>query len=439
MIVELCLSNFRSFQEVQLLSMNVESARKRLPANFTPIEQGRLGVLRSAAILGPNASGKSNLLTAIAALRWIVRSSADRKEGQRILPYEPFRLSDDGTNKPVNLELEFVVPSGIRYRYEVSFSSSRFLEERLYSFANRSRATVFERGPRDTWESIKFGGTYKGGNRRFPFFANVAYLSRAGNDASSSPFIREIYRYFESLTHVPAGQNLFSLLPLTQPSTLAAVSELICLADTGVTKVTMEEKEGVEDLKLPDNMPEELKEVILTENRVATKYWVRSQSGGLISFDSDEMSDGTTRLLQILPIVLQVLEASSVLLLDEIDAHFHTDIVDLILKLFQDPEINAKGAQLIFTTHDTNVLNSSFLRRDQIWFVSKTDGSSTLKSLDEYDRKYVRHDSPFESFYRDGRLGALPQVSYSSVKSAVLNALANRATADVEAPDAQSA
>lgn len=429
MIIDLSLSNFRSFQEDQLLSMNVEGARNRHSSNFTLIEDGRIGALRSAAILGANASGKSNLLTALMALKWIVRSSGSRKEGQPIPPFEPFRLSDDGRKQPVKLELEFVVPSGVRYRYEVAFSKSRIVEERLYSFARRARAVVFERGPEDTWETIKFGGTYRGGNRRFPFFPNAAYLSRAGNDASSPEFIREIYRYFASIAHIPAGNNLISLLPLTDPSTLAAVSELICLADTGVAKVTMEEKEGVEDIKLPDGMPEELKEAILLENRVSAKYWIKSQSGELIPFDSDEMSDGTTRLLQILPVVLEVLESGSVLAFDEIDAHFHTDVVELILRLFHDPEINSKGSQVIFTTHDTNILDSSFLRRDQIWFVSKNGGASSLKSLDEYDRKYVRHDSPFETFYRDGRLGALPKLSYNRMKGAILSALAAKASA----------
>lgn len=436
MIIDLSLSNFRSFQEDQLLSMNVEGARNRHSTNFTLIEDGRIGVLRSAAILGPNASGKSNLLTALMALRWIVRSSGGRKEGQPIPPYEPFRLSDDGRRLPVKIELEFVVPSGIRYRYEVAFSKSRILEERLYSFARRVKAVVFERGPEDTWETVKFGGTYKGGNRRFPFFQNAAYLSRAGNDASSPEFIREIYRYFDNISHIPAGNNLFSLLPLTDPATLEAISELICLADTGVEKVTMEENEGADDIKLPDSMPEELKDAILLENRMSAKYWIKSQSGEIIKFDSNEMSDGTTRLLQVLPTVLEVFETGSVLVFDEIDAHFHTDIVELILRLFHDSEINAKGSQVIFTTHDTNILDSSFLRRDQIWFVSKSKGASSLKSLDEYDKKYVRHDSPFESFYRDGRLGALPRVSYGKVKDAILGALAAKASAQQEGADA---
>ena len=436
MIIDLSVSNFRSFKDDQLFSMNVEGARNRHPSNYTLIEDGRIGVLRSAAILGANASGKSNLLTALMALQWIVQSSGGRKEGQPIPPYEPFRLSENGQIQPVRLEIEFVVPSGVRYRYEVALLKNRIIEERLISFARRVRAVIFERGPDDNWETIKFGGTFKGGSKRFPFFPNAAYLSRAGNDASSPEFIREIYRYFENISHIDAGNYNFSLLPLTNPSTLAAVSELICLADTGVSKVTMEEKERADDIKFPDSMSESLKDAILAQNRLSAKYWIKSESGEMVSFDSDDMSDGTTRLLEILPLVLEAFEEGSILAFDEIDAHFHTDIVDLIIQLFHDNDINAKGAQIIFTTHDTNILDSSSLRRDQIWFVSKEDGSSSIKSLDEYDRTYVRHDSPFESFYRDGRMGGLPRVSYTKVKDAILDALKTRALADKVASDA---
>lgn len=423
MIIDLSVSNFRSFQEEQLLSMSVEGARNRHSSNYSLIEDGRFAILRSAAIFGANASGKSNLLMAAAAIRWIVLSSGGRKDGQTIPPYEPFKLSRNGENEPVSFEIEFVVPSGIRYRYEVSFSKDRVLEERLYSFARRSKAVIFERGAEDTWETIKFGGTYRGGNRKFPFFSNAAYLSRAGNDASAPEFIREIYRYFNDLYHIPAGRNFFSLLPLADTSMLSAVSELVCLADTGVSMVTIEENEGAEDIKLPENMPLDLKEAILAQNKMSAKYWVKTQADDLVAFDEDDMSDGTTRLLHVLPLVVNSLDKGSVLFFDEIDAHFHTDLVHLILRLFHDSEINHRGAQIIFSTHDTNILDSANLRRDQIWFVSKDLGASSLKSLDEYDKKYVRHDSPFEAFYRDGRLGALPRVSFARIKDAILGAM----------------
>lgn len=423
MIIDLTVRNFRSFRDEQTLSLNVETARARHPSNYSLVDNGRLAVLRSAAILGANASGKSNVLRALAALRWIIVSSSDRKEGQAIPPYEPFRLSEDSTQRPIEFEVEFVVPSGVRYRYELAFTRRKIERERLFSFARGSKALVFERDADDTWQTIKFGGTYKGGTRKFSFFDNASYLSRAGNDASASEAIREIYKYFQQVTFIPAGNRIFATKALADAEMMRAVSELVCLADTGITKVTLEENDGPTQIKLPDELPEEIKEAILAENKMATKFWVKSSAGELLSFDTDDMSDGTVRLVELLPLILKAFADGSVLLFDEMDAHLHTDLVDMILRLFHDDQVNSKGAQIIFSTHDTNILDADQMRRDQIWFVAKVDGASQLKSLDEYDKKYVRQDSPFESFYRDGRLGALPQVSYGGMRQVLLSAL----------------
>jgi len=423
MIIDLTISNFRSFRDEQMLSMNVEGARTRHPSNFSLIEDDRIAVLRSAAIFGANASGKTNVLRALAALRWIIVSSAGRKESQSIPPYEPFRLSPTHAELPVVFEVEFVVPTGGRYRYEVAFLRQRIVEERLISFARRSRATVFERLPKDTWETIKFGGTFKGGTRKFAFFDNAAYLSRAGNDASSPDFIREIYKYFESMIYVPAGHGMFSHRDLNNPKMMDAVSELICLADTGVVRVSMEENASADDIRLPDDIPDDLKEAILYQNRMVAKFWMKSGSDDPIPFEDDDISHGTSRLFELLPVILRTLESGSILSLDEIDAHLHTNLVNLIILLFHDDDVNTKGAQLLFSTHDTNILDEAYMRRDQIWFVSKDDGASSLRCLGEYDKKYVRQDSPFEAFYRDGRLGALPRLQYAKVKQVLLNAL----------------
>lgn len=423
MIVDFTVSNFRSFRDVETLSMNVEGPRMRHPSNFTLVDDERLAVLRSAGIFGANASGKTNILRALAAIQWIIVSSAGRKEAQPIPPYEPFRLASTHAERPVKFEIEFVVPTGARYRYEVSFVRHRIVEERLISFARRSRATVFERFADDTWETIKFGGTFKGGTRKFPFFDNTAYLSRAGNDASSPEFIREIYRYFESLRYIVAGSEMLSRVALSDPKMMRAVSELLCLADTGVDEVTIEENEAADDIRLPESIPDDFKEAILAQNRMVAKFWMKSGSGNSVPFESDDMSHGTIRLFDLLPVIISALKDGSVLALDEIDAHFHSDLVKLVLQLFHDDEINTKGAQILFSTHDTNILDAGYMRRDQIWLVSKDDGVSTLKCLSEYDKKYVRQDSPFEAFYRDGRLGALPRLPYNRVKKVLFDTL----------------
>jgi len=425
MLVDFTISNFRSIRDEQTLSLNVEHARSRLPENFTLIEDGRYAILRSAAILGANAAGKSNVVRALAALRWMVIKSDARKDGSSIRPYEPYLLSDAYAAQPVSMEIEFVVPSGIRYRYSISYNSSRVVSESLYSFAKRSRALVFERNSDDTWMTMKLGGTYKGGTRRFPFFQNAAYLSRAGNDASAPASIREIYQYFLRLTYIPAGSRISPGLSVADEAMVQAISELICLADTGISRLTVEDNEDPGEIRLPDNLPDSVKENIIADNKRRASYWIKAASGELMEFDEDDMSSGTLRLVELLPVIMHAFTDGSPVIVDELDANLHTDIIQLLLKLFHDNQINKLGAQLIFTTHDTNVLDPTVLRRDQIWFVSKDDGNSTLKSLDEYERAFVKVDSPFEDFYRDGRLGALPRLPIGKVRRALLKALAS--------------
>ena len=438
MIIDFTVENFRSIRTEQTLSMNVESGRERHEQNYSVLENGKLTVLRSAAILGANASGKSTLLLAFSALRWIIVESGTRTEGQKIPCYEPFRLDKDSQANPVRLEVEFILQTGIRYRYGISFLQNRIISEDLYSFAKRQRSLVFIRTDEDTWETIKFGGNYKGGNRRFSFFPNQSYLSRAGNDASSPEFIRNIFRYFEYFDYFAPGYRFITMGFLNSEDNMRAVSDLICLSDTGVTKVTAEENKNIRELKLPEDMPSDLKEMIIENNKIIYKFWMESTSGKLIEFDQDSMSDGTIRLFEILPLVLISLSRGSVLLIDEIDAHLHTDVFSLVLSIFNDSELNRKNAQIIFTTHDTNILNSDILRRDQIWLVEKIAGASHLSCLDEYDKRYVRADSPFEAFYRDGRLGALPKLDYPRIRDAILRVISNEVDASSGGMDAEA-
>jgi AAA15 family ATPase/GTPase len=130
-----------------------------------------------------------------------------------------------------------------------------------------------------------------------------------------------------------------------------------------------------------------------------------------------------------LPVLIEALRLGQVLLLDEIEGSFHPHIVSLIIRMFNDPAVNRQNAQLIFTTHDTSILDEKLFRRDQIWFVEKTEGQSELRSLDEYDKRLVKSNSPFRAWYDEGRFGGLPQIQYQefvhTVKD-VLEKLGNR-------------
>jgi len=418
-IIDFSVTNFRSFQSEQLFSMNVEKGHSSLQGNFCEIEDGKFSVLKSAAIFGPNASGKSNLFEAFSALKWLVSNSKVLDEGDTIPTYQPFKLSPENKTKPVEFSIEFVAPSGIRYQYSVSFTKHRIISENLYWFPKQKRALVFSRTEEDTWETIRFGASYKGGDRRLSFFPNHTYVSRAGNDASAPDSIREIVRYFRAITIIDAGISMHVSNYYQHEGHLEAVGNLICLADTGIKTITAEERSS-DEIQFPEDMPEEMKRAIQERNKISYKFWHEDRSGQQVALEQGEISDGTAKLFEILPVLLTAISNGSPIFIDELDGHLHTNLVGLIFDLFNDPLANPLNSQLIVTTHDTNMMDSNKLRRDQIWLVAKENGATVMTSLDEFDKGVVRSNSPFEDFYKDGRLGALPAIPYLKIREAVM-------------------
>jgi len=415
-IIDLTVKNFRSFKEEQMLSMLAESGLSRHRDNLSFIEEGKLAVLRSAVIVGANASGKSNILKAVHALKWIVARSGSTDEDSAIPPYEPYKLNAENGAMPVEFQVEFVVPSGTRYRYEISFHRNRIVTESLYSFNKRQRALVFLREPDDGWDKVKFGATYKGGIRRISFFPNQSYLSKAGSDASAPESIREVARYFRSIIVVDVVSHLANFSLYEDRELLEVVSSILGSIDTGIVEITSAENPLIGELTFPAEMPDVLKDAFINANKLSFEFWSQCENGEKVSFDDDEISAGTRKLFELLPVVIAGLQRGSPVFIDELDGHLHTSIVSFLMDIFNDSETNPKGSQLIFTTHDTNILDPNRIRRDQICLVSKQGGASALQALDEFDKKFVRPDSPFEKFYLDGRLGAVPSVDRWAIR-----------------------
>jgi AAA15 family ATPase/GTPase len=411
MIIDITFSNYRSFKDEQFFSLAAEKGLDRHTNNFAT--HGKFGVLKTAAIFGANASGKSNLLKAIAALQWVVLSSGDLKEGQDLPPYEPFLLDESGPSTPVKIEIEFSIQED-RFRYSLSFDRKRIIAERLVSYATRQKALIFERSDNDTWETIRFGSSYRGGARRIPFFANNSYLSKAGNNAAAPESIRRVYRYFRTLLMVEPHAQFPSAVHFRREQQLIDVANILTCVDTGIARVTYEEKE-ISSLELPDWIPDQYRKAIYDENKYKFVFWHKDSRGKLLKFDEEFESMGTRRLFNLLPMLIEGLINGYILLMDEIESSFHPHIVALIVRLFNDQNANRSNAQLVFTTHTQSVLTPELFRRDQIWFTEKRDGYSRLFSLDEYDKKQVRPDSPFGYWYDDGRFGALPNINYPKI------------------------
>ena len=418
MIVDFTVSNFRSLRDEQTLSFYAENPGTHLTENIHyPVKE--IGVLSSAGIYGPNASGKSNFLLALSALRWTIENSHSLKENEIIPTFEPYKLDENTLKSPVCFSLEFVV-EGVRYIYDLHYTQEEVVYEHLrYYSVGEKRTTIallYERKEGEDWDTMSFGGHFKGGARKIPFFKNQAYLSKAGNTPDAPPFIRQIYQFFVNQVAFVKQGNI-RLDPKWKANTehVQDISHFFNALDDGISSLQVK-KRDLSKFKLPSDMPEELRASILEDFSHELFFERQSKNGYKALFSLDEESDGIRALIETVPLLMHVLRKGHVLIWDELENSLHPHVAELVLSLFNEPEINKSNAQLLFTTHNLALMNPEKMRKDQLWLVEKHDGTSELISLVEFDSSQLKNSSPFAKWYYDGRLGGLPSINYSLVK-----------------------
>jgi AAA15 family ATPase/GTPase len=427
MIIDLTVTNFRSIKAAQTLSMFVENARGNLPENIAFPNADKIGALKTVGIYGANASGKSNILLAFEALKYIAAYSGDLKDGARILAYEPFILSDSTKHAPVSFEIEFFTSDNVRFVYAVSFSANKITKESLDFYPSKTKANLFNRQENSTWESISFGSLYKGGKKRFAFFQNNSYLSKAGNSADSPVIIRTAYDFLiNGFLHIGAEEKIKTIVDdINDPILL---SDILCGIDTGISKISIENTEVEEkNFIFPKDTPEIIKQHIISKNRRKFFFSHKADNGEIEKFPEHLESSGTLKMFNMLPVLMHIFATGGVLLLDELDNNLHPHIAELIIKLFNDDQVNKKNAQLIFSTHNIQIMSPEYFRRDQVWFTEKNDGATELYSLESFDKNQVKTTSPYGQWYSEGRFGAVPKIDYRAIASALVKAGASDA------------
>lgn len=421
MIIDFTITNFRSIREKQTFSLCAESSSNHLNNNVAIVPNEPLGTLRSAGVYGANASGKSNLLLAFKALRYIICGSGDLKEGDSIPCYEPYRLSESCKNAPVVFEIEFLPPNNNRFLYSVSFDAKKILSETLDYYPSQSKANLFNRRKSDTWKDISFGAHYKGGRKRQAFFNNSSYLSKAGNSADAPPVIRTVFNYFrKKMTHLGADQQQEMLGWKEDKELVGGIASILSKVDTGISSIHFKEQD-VADLVLPKDIPESIRRRIEEDKRLKPFFTHVGEYGFEQEFSEKVESAGTKKLFQMLPMIIDTFSRGGVLILDELDNSFHPHIAELIITLFNKPEVNIRNAQLIFSTHNINLMSPDLLRRDQVWLTEKVNGETRFYSLDEFDKGIVKIDSPFNKWYGEGRFGAIPTIDIGAVSKIIVD------------------
>ncbi|MEL6862855.1 MAG: ATP-binding protein [Bacteroidota bacterium] len=420
MILEFSVENFKSFKELQTLSLTAQPLRHKyqhLKEN-TFVLQEEVELLKTKVVFGANASGKSNLIKALAAFVQIVINSV-KDNGILQTLVEPFMLSKDSLNKPSFFQLTFIV-DGIRYRYGFEASNTKIEHEWLFGKPGKKEVPYFTRSgneitPNDKQfpEGKKFKSLLQEGNeivRPNALFLTAAALLNAKISKSIVSAISSILIISGIDDHLMKG---IAYKALEDDHNKQKVISFLKESGIDIEDINMER---VVEVNIEGELPEELKAFFKVENNLKiltstrTQYDDDQKAVGKIgwSFERHE-SDGTQKMVQLSPFILASLEQGRVLILDEFEARLHTSLSKRIVQLYNSNKSNTKNAQFIFSTHDTNLLSAKMMRRDQISFTQKDQyGASKLFSLAEI--KGVRNDENYEKNYLLGKYRATPNI-----------------------------
>jgi AAA15 family ATPase/GTPase len=412
MLIEFSVSNFRSIRERQTLSLVADSGRELRDTHVTvPAAKGTPALLRAAVIYGANAAGKSNLLKALEFFRSLVLDSARESRAGDPLPVQPFLLDDASANAPSRFEVLFV-QQGVRYQYGVELDRERVRQEWLVAYPGGRPQRWFERELGQPWHFGPHLKPHK--SRRLWADAtrdNALFLSTAVQ--LNAEQLRPVYDWFrqqlrfinEPGAHMSPGYTIHQCGQ--DADQRARIAAFLQTADLGIDAIEIQRKQ-VPESALPESMPESLRATLLRDGLPVPRLRHRSVGDRSVDFSLDEESNGTQKLFALAGPLLDVLKNGRVLVVDELDTSLHPALMRHLIGLFHDPAANPHGAQLIFTTHDTSVLDRSLLRRDQVWFVEKDrEQQSRLYPLTDF---HPRKEESFGRGYLQGRYGAVPFV-----------------------------
>jgi AAA15 family ATPase/GTPase len=407
MLLEFKVTNFRSLRDECTLSMVASSDKTLAQTNLLQTEiKGLPNVVRAAAIYGANASGKSNVVRAIQMMRDIVIGSANYQIGQPLM-VQPFKLDTTSATKPTEFEITFLLKS-VRYQYGFSLTAERITSEWLFAYPTAKAQRWFEREyDPDKEKDIYHPGSHLSGQRSLWQKAtkqNSLYLSTAVQ--LNSEQLKGIFEWF-STNLVIFPDTLTPSFDYTvlyiRNNTNNAVKDFLINADISIDNILIDKRKA---LQWNYNFaPGEIKSAFEERDMYMPIFQHVTQNGSA-TFEFEDESGGTQKLFALAGPLFDILKNGYVLVMDEIERSLHPFLVRQLVALFQNPKSNAHGAQLLFTTHGTNLLDSKFLRRDQIWFTEKNaDQASTLFPLTEF---MPRKNEAFELGYLSGRYGAVP-------------------------------
>lgn len=414
MLIEFSVENFKSIKNEARLSLAAGPGKEHRGKNvmIPELKQGvrAMPLLRSAAIYGANAAGKSNLIRALHAMQQIVRQSG-REIGD--LPVTPFRFSPESIDRPTTFELVGIV-NGMRFQYGFSATAGAVTDEWLYAWPLGRIQFWFERTTdAESGEAkCKFGNKLAGDKEvwRRATRRNALLLSTA--ITLNSEQLRPIFDWFNENLHVSVsgGWGGEFTVQWCEGERKDEVLQFLRAADFAIDDLRMVKKDFTPDM-LPSDMPADLKDRMKEELSGTELLEIRlrhkTNHGHSLELPLNEESEGTQKIFELAAPWIDTVDNGHVIVLDELHEHLHPALVRFLVNRFHDPGANAKGAQLIFSTHDTSILNQEVFRRDQIWFCERNSRQETsvFPLTDFRPRRGVEN---LERSYLGGRYGAVP-------------------------------
>lgn len=432
MLIEFQFKNYRSFRDEAVLSMEATGV-----GNFKNclIEYNNRKLLPAAAIYGKNGGGKSNVIRAYWLAVQFIRNAQRSQHEKAPIPVVPFMLNDYSKEEPTEFEFVYVI-DGIKYNYGFAATKEKIVREFLYHAPKGQRAMVFSR------EEQKFTFTEDKLRRNLisetiapnQLFFSIACTMNDTACVKAMKWFREAIYFSRDYSDIPQQLLEYS----NDNGMLKAIASYAQAADLGIEDMQFEfnSKEIDEKLDWPDNVPEGIRAALtqfmraLSESSnqaeaklklgevTATSLHTGIDKAGKhqqYKLELEDESDGTRKLMALAPAIESALRSGGVLLVDEIEKEMHPMLVNYIIAKFQSKRTNTNGAQLIFTTHNTELMNMELLRKDQLYFADKNpaDGSSELYSISDFNTRTTEN---IRKGYLAGKYGATPDIEIEEVE-----------------------
>ena len=393
MLIQFSVENYLSIKDKVVLSL-LASRDNEHPEHL--ILDGSKNYLKSAVIYGANASGKSNVLNAF----WFMVNYVLTSHNQQVhktIEGTPFKFDRETPARPSNFEVIFTA-NGIRYAYGFSVTEKAVAEEYLYYYPNGRQAIIFER--KDTTDFRFTVDIDEQNTLKERTSANKLYLSVASNWSYAK--VIPVLEWFAScriITKNSIADDYEIVVEQIKKDDAyrRMIAYMLRVADFGIQSLNVRD---------PELIPSKSSDMFTGIDAVHT---VQDAEGNTFSYtlNMTEESDGTNSYFKLIGVVKKALDQGTLLVADEMDAHLHPLLTKHLVSLFNSAEFNPNGAQLIFTSHNTNLLDLDVLRRDQIWFTEKDEQTAATDLFSLYDFS-IRKDAKVEKGYLIGRYGAIP-------------------------------